>query len=218
MKKFLIAAGLVAAGMSAPAQAGVQFITLTPAVIQNTAANFTGVTTFTTSPGSTIYDMVFTLGSTPSGLWNVSILYDTNSGPSANGPGGTVTGGPGVGATSSATIAVYAGSDHNAAAAHDTPIGGAPEQLYETGYNPASGGHYTWEGAVDGGNYVSLLAGGTYTVEIAANTGADSSIGAGQLTVTTSVPELSTWAMMLAGFAGIGLVGVRRNRQNRIAI
>jgi hypothetical protein len=28
----------------------------------------------------------------------------------------------------------------------------------------------------------------------------------------TSVPEVSTWAMMLAGFAGLGFVGYRRNK------
>ena len=30
--------------------------------------------------------------------------------------------------------------------------------------------------------------------------------------VAVSAPELSTWAMMLAGFAGLGFVGYRRNR------
>jgi hypothetical protein len=30
----------------------------------------------------------------------------------------------------------------------------------------------------------------------------------------TGVPELSTWAMMLAGFAGLGFVGYRRREKN----
>jgi hypothetical protein len=33
------------------------------------------------------------------------------------------------------------------------------------------------------------------------------------LTVTTVVPELSTWAMMIFGFAGLGLVGYRASRR-----
>jgi hypothetical protein len=32
--------------------------------------------------------------------------------------------------------------------------------------------------------------------------------------VSGAVPEASTWAMMLAGLAGLGLVGFRRSRQS----
>jgi hypothetical protein len=35
---------------------------------------------------------------------------------------------------------------------------------------------------------------------------------------TTSIPEPSIWAMMLLGFAGLGLVGCRRARETRAAI
>ncbi len=36
-----------------------------------------------------------------------------------------------------------------------------------------------------------------------------------QTSVTmNAVPELSTWAMMLAGFAGLGFAGYRRSRQS----
>jgi hypothetical protein len=35
----------------------------------------------------------------------------------------------------------------------------------------------------------------------------------GSVGPTGSVPELSTWAMMLAGFAGLGLAGWRRDRR-----
>lgn len=40
-----------------------------------------------------------------------------------------------------------------------------------------------------------------------------------QLVVTTmaGVPETSTWVMMLAGFAGLGYVGYRRNRMAAVA-
>ncbi len=32
-----------------------------------------------------------------------------------------------------------------------------------------------------------------------------------------AVPEPETWAMMLAGFAGLGLIGFRRARKTRVA-
>jgi hypothetical protein len=32
-----------------------------------------------------------------------------------------------------------------------------------------------------------------------------------------SVPETSTWAMMLAGFAGLGFLGYRRNKAATLA-
>jgi hypothetical protein len=33
----------------------------------------------------------------------------------------------------------------------------------------------------------------------------------------TMVPEPSTWAMMLAGFAGLGFLGYRKVRQGKLA-
>ena len=39
-----------------------------------------------------------------------------------------------------------------------------------------------------------------------------------EFAVTPGVPELSTWCMMLAGFAGLGLAGYRRTQRARIAI
>lgn len=39
--------------------------------------------------------------------------------------------------------------------------------------------------------------------------------GSDNQTLVTSVPELSTWAMTIAGFAGLGLAGWRRSRTSR---
>jgi PEP-CTERM motif len=43
--------------------------------------------------------------------------------------------------------------------------------------------------------------------------------GTGSVTVTslTSVPEAATWTMMLAGFAGLGLLGYRQTAKARVA-
>jgi hypothetical protein len=37
------------------------------------------------------------------------------------------------------------------------------------------------------------------------------------LPAPSSVPEPSTWVMMIAGFAGLGFLAVRRRRQGAIA-
>jgi hypothetical protein len=41
--------------------------------------------------------------------------------------------------------------------------------------------------------------------------------GPGTTETTTAVPEASTWAMMLIGFAGLGYFGYRRCRAPRVA-
>jgi hypothetical protein len=38
------------------------------------------------------------------------------------------------------------------------------------------------------------------------------------LTLSSGVPETSTWAMMLLGFAGLGFVGYRTSRKNAAAL
>jgi hypothetical protein len=38
-----------------------------------------------------------------------------------------------------------------------------------------------------------------------------------QIIATAGVPEPSTWALMLAGFAGVGLAGYRRSRKVSLA-
>ncbi len=58
---------------------------------------------------------------------------------------------------------------------------------------------------LDSGNTFEL-AKGTYNVQINGVNSA-SFTGTGNLAITASVPEVSTWAMMMAGFAGLGLVG-----------
>ena len=37
------------------------------------------------------------------------------------------------------------------------------------------------------------------------------------LTVTPAVPEPSTWAMMILGFAGVGAMAYRRRNQSAVA-
>jgi hypothetical protein len=39
-----------------------------------------------------------------------------------------------------------------------------------------------------------------------------------QTLITTSVPELSSWAMMLFGFAGLGFAGFHRKSKERLAL
>jgi hypothetical protein len=39
-----------------------------------------------------------------------------------------------------------------------------------------------------------------------------------QIAVNPAVPEPSTWAMMLIGFAGLGFAGYRRTKRNRASL
>ena len=50
---------------------------------------------------------------------------------------------------------------------------------------------------------------------IALSAPGDEGLLANQTLITTSVPELSSWAMMLLGFAGLGFAGVRRESKGR---
>ncbi len=59
--------------------------------------------------------------------------------------------------------------------------------------------------SINSGNDFTLKA-GNYNIDLVGST-LPSVGGAGTLAVTATVPEVSTWVMMLAGFAGLGLVG-----------
>jgi hypothetical protein len=66
---------------------------------------------------------------------------------------------------------------------------------------------YTWAGAT--GNYAFQLAYGECCTAPA--------VLATNLPLTNAVPEPSTWAMMLLGFAGLGFAGYRRSRKEAVA-
>ncbi len=89
---------------------------------------------------------------------------------------------------------------------------------FYTAYNAASGVVSTgFIGNISPGGYGGLVTvGGSGIRDLALNngTGGGSSweFGVYSLTYTSGVPEASTWVMMLAGFAGLGFVGYRRNK------
>jgi hypothetical protein len=98
------------------------------------------------------------------------------------------------------------------------------------GYNgPAGsfggGGAGGWDFGAGGGGYTGGdastccsggMGGTSYLVPSFSNVtalgGANGGNGMISISTVTGVPEASTWAMMLAGFAGLGFVGYRRNR------
>jgi PEP-CTERM motif len=49
--------------------------------------------------------------------------------------------------------------------------------------------------------------------ELVAVAGENSGFGQVDITLARSVPEPSTWAMMLLGFAGLGFAGYRASRK-----
>jgi PEP-CTERM motif len=65
-------------------------------------------------------------------------------------------------------------------------------------------------------NLVSLFAGDTFATNIRGfDIGGISANGAVGLTQSSAVPEPSTWAMLLIGFAGLGFAGSRRLQNSR---
>jgi hypothetical protein len=78
--------------------------------------------------------------------------------------------------------------------------------------------------ATNGGGFILLIGFSNFEVEFnfqAQNGNTLGQVGVGSWTTTESagiaaVPEPSTWAMMLLGFAGIGFLGYRR--KSRLAL
>ena len=98
---------------------------------------------------------------------------------------------------------------------------GADQTLYPTTpYVDFSGISFTANGvSYNWSNY----SGSDSTLGGIANSVSDSGgYGCCQAAITsvtvTAVPELSTWAMMLAGFAGLGFAGYRRTKSDRAAL
>jgi hypothetical protein len=74
------------------------------------------------------------------------------------------------------------------------------------GYAASTTGSYLYDRSSPGGTSYSLFGGGGY--EMAFQT----------FVQPSAVPELSTWAMMMIGFAGLGFAGHRKARTGRTAL
>jgi PEP-CTERM motif len=61
--------------------------------------------------------------------------------------------------------------------------------------------------AANNGQQVNIILGGLALTDLAAAEGSQFAIGG---SLTAAVPEPSTWAMMILGFAGIGFMAYRR--------
>jgi hypothetical protein len=95
------------------------------------------------------------------------------------------------------------------------------------GTDSSSFQYVTFDGATVAGSYVGgSTAYLSYTFSIGAGTGLDTLTFVGQNQPTyntldnvsvTGVPEVSTWAMMLAGFTALGFAGYRRNKAATLA-
>jgi hypothetical protein len=162
-----------------------------------------------TSAGQEVSDISFMLSNTPTSLSLTSqggALIDI-------GAGGTVTpvaGSPthwGASLTGSTVLLETAG---NAA------VGGKPiDLIIGTGpYTNANSSIFEHNPSIDGtGNFTLSALGITANTTVSGiifsfGTGPDTFLPG---TVMTAVPEVSTWAMMLLGFASIGFLAYRRN-------
>jgi hypothetical protein len=71
----------------------------------------------------------------------------------------------------------------------------------------------TFSGAAYTASFFDKLGAGTYYAEITGNVNVPLlGVGGTVTTLAAAVPELSTWAMLGIGFAGIGLAGLTRRR------
>jgi hypothetical protein len=70
----------------------------------------------------------------------------------------------------------------------------------------------TFSGAAYNASFSDTLGAGTYYAEITGNVNVPLLGVGGTVTTLAAVPELSTWAMLGIGFAGIGLAGLTRRR------
>jgi hypothetical protein len=100
---------------------------------------------------------------------------------------------------------------HNVLAAYQSPFdAGTPVPSFHngTGYPDYTLGSFQLTGAAAGHDilFFARISG--------ANDGPDSFFLVAD--TTAAVPEASTWAMLLAGFAGIGGIAMRRNRKERL--
>ena len=93
----------------------------------------------------------------------------------------------------------------------DLTVGGVTQSLsvpYSDNISHSRYADYIWRNFVDFWWLYHNV--GFYT--FAPNAGGDS--GATLYATVSGVPEVSTWAMMLLGFAGLGFVGHRASRRN----
>jgi hypothetical protein len=133
------------------------------------------------------------------------------------GAGGTVTpvaGSPthwGASLTGSTVLLETAG---------DAAVGGKPiDLIIGTGpYTNANSSIIVHDPSIQGtGTFALSALGVTASTQV---TGVIFSFGTGPDTFlpVTTVPEPSTWAMMILGFAGIGFMAYRRSRKNTMAL
>jgi hypothetical protein len=166
---------------------------------------------FVTSDGAGFADYAFAQLRTASNDV-VATLFTARTEPSGN-----IS--PGVGLPANSSILTPGTSGIHGGGTNWSPLG------YSSGACWAAGCGYTgWISAqytiATAGNY-QIVFGVTNVLDGAFDTGlAFSSVTVGGTPVVTGVsgvPEISTWVMMLAGFAGLGFVGYRRNKLAAVA-
>jgi hypothetical protein len=66
-------------------------------------------------------------------------------------------------------------------------------------------------------SFADILGPGTYYAEVTGTVNV-SHLGVGGTVTTSTVPEPSTWVMMMLGFAGLGYAAVRRGSKDKAAL
>jgi hypothetical protein len=86
------------------------------------------------------------------------------------------------------------------------------------GVGLGGGGNFTiWNNSAGGQLGDQAFVGANFTGPKDPSNASGGNLVAGQFTIAAAVPEPSTWAMMLLGFAGLGFMAYRRKQPLRVA-
>jgi hypothetical protein len=200
-----IIAGLGLVALAGPAQAAVVTDSLNiPDPSAGLGTGTFGTVTITDIAGGVTVDVSLVTGVNfvNTGGPHTPFVYDLNATPTS--------------------IIFPVGSPFSAAgSSSDTPFGTFNHGVDMTGGNGAPGSkHGALDFTIDGvttANFIAGTDGDFFAADlIVLSTGATGSVAAGT-PITAAVPEPSTWAMMILGFAGVGFMTYRR-KQNGPAL
>ena len=233
MKKLLLAAALVAMASHANAAVIATFSSLgSPTILplgSTPVVDFSSLTPGSPYNGGAIYN---TGGGTTTGITNSSsyVAAPWTSIPVAYPPGSGYTGNffaDNNGDTSTwdfapgqHTIYLYigsldAGNSLTITASNGTTVFTGSDWTTIPGVTLPGDGDPTIMGSTSNGWFRFTDAGGTISSLVTAETGTDfgNSFEIAAIATSSSVPEPSTWAMMLLGFAGLGFLVYRQSRR-----
>jgi hypothetical protein len=160
------------------------------------------------NPGGFISNVLASVGAKHSGI-SVLDVYFTETGLTSSASFPVTTGLTANGLSPGWTLSEKVFFDPTNGLFNTNPVNEVASGIWTATAASSANPSYTWDGA----SPYSV----TEYYQITVASGYTGSASGSETVAATAVPELSTWAMMFAGFAGLGLVGFGRNRKARAA-